>query len=136
MVYGMTLSDKQFQFLKDSTSLMQYIINKGWKLTYGETWRREETQKRLYELELTTTLNSKHIKKLAIDLNIFVPQYSINPAIHTVEKSGQWFLLLNNKDNLPLVEDIGAYWENLHEGNKAGMFWKSFVDMFHFEAKE
>lgn len=132
----MTLSDKQFDFLKDSMALMQYIINKGWKITYGETWRRPQTQQWLYEQDLTTTLNSKHIKRLAIDLNLFVPQYDINPNTYEVQCSGDWYLLLNSKKNLSILQDIGAYWENLREGNRAGMFWKAFVDMHHYEAKE
>jgi hypothetical protein len=129
----MTLSDQQFEFLKDTQKLLTYIINKGYKITYGETWRRRETQEWLVKEGLSKTMASLHIKRLAIDLNIFVPDGMINPAKYKAQKSGRgWWYLENHEDNLPLIDDIGAYWENLHDKNEAGMFW-DFTDLFHFQ---
>jgi len=41
----MKLSDQQFEFAKDCVLLELWMINHGYKYTYGEAWRPDEMQK-------------------------------------------------------------------------------------------
>jgi peptidoglycan L-alanyl-D-glutamate endopeptidase CwlK len=57
---------------------------------------------------------SKHLDKLAADLNIF--------------KGGKW---LQSKEELQFA---GDYWEKMTSGNTWGGNFKTFLDTPHFEA--
>ena len=45
----MKLSDQQFEFAKDCVLLEQWMINHGYKFTYGEAWRPDEMQKTYFK---------------------------------------------------------------------------------------
>jgi len=113
----MTLSDKQFKFVKDVNILLSFIINNGYKVTFGEAYRILYTQKYYLDQGLAKTMNSKHLDKLAIDLNIFKnigDEYK-----YTVYK----------KD----IQFIGDFWESLDKKNSWGGNWIKFTDTMHFE---
>lgn len=109
----MTLSDHQFEFLKDVCKLIEFAIDQGAKVTGGELERKPEMQKIYLEKGLTKTANSQHMKKLAIDLNFFI--------------DGK---LTYNKAQL---QEIGDYWEGLSGYNRWGGNFKTFIDTPHFE---
>ena len=106
--------EKQSIFMGNVANLIAFIITtKGYKVTGGELYRTKEQQQIYFEQGKTRTLNSKHLKRLAIDLNIFI--------------NGR---LVYDKAKL---QEIGDYWEALHPDNSWGGNWKSFVDTPHFQ---
>ena len=109
----MSSSDKQFEFIKDVALLILHVSNKGWKVTGGELFRTPEQQKIYLDSGKSKTMNSKHLQKLAIDLNFFKPNGD----------------LTYNKEEL---QWIGDFWESLSDKNKWGGNWESFVDTPHF----
>lgn len=112
----MSLSDKQFEFLKDVATLIVHVTNKGWKVTGGELQRTEEQQKIYVEEGKSKTMDSLHLKKLAIDLNFFHPEYGL-----VYEREAlQW---------------IGDFWGSLSEFNEWGGNWE-FTDTPHFQRNE
>ena len=120
----MSLSDKQWIFLQNVAKLITYAERKGYKLTGGELYRTIDQQwmyvngRAIEDGELvkapvkSKTMNSKHLKRMAIDLNIF--------------KNG--VLTYDIKD----TEELGRYWEDLDENNRYGGFWK-WKDVPHFQ---
>lgn len=122
----MTLSDYQWEFLKCVAKLIQYAEDNGYKLTGGELYRTADQQYLYYygykiendKLVKTTqkskTMNSNHLKRLAIDFNIFKDKV----------------LTYDVKD----CEPLGKYWESLDKKCKWGGFWK-WKDVPHFEYK-
>lgn len=111
----MTLSDKQFEFAKDVTKLLIYLINNGYKFTLGEALRTKEQQRIYFDSGASLTMNSQHLDKMAIDLNIWV--------------DGD---LTYNKDKLFRV---GRYWKSLSPENRWGGDFKDISDANHFERK-
>ena len=123
----MSLSDKQWIFLQNVAKLITYAEEQGYKLTGGELYRTHDQQYLYYngrtiikgKLVGTTrkskTMNSKHLKRLAIDLNIF--------------KDG--VLTYKYED----VEPLGTYWKSLNSKNDWGGFWK-WKDVPHFQMSE
>ena len=67
----MSLSDVQFEFLRDVISLLRFAVAKGWKVTFGEVARPIEMQEIYVQTGRSTTMFSKHLQRLAIDLNFF-----------------------------------------------------------------
>lgn len=110
----MSLSDEQWLFLQDVAKLIDYVKSKGWKLTGGELFRTAEQQKIYFDSGKSKTMNSNHLKKLAIDLNIF-------------DKENVFVLDKN------ILQWIGDYWESLSKQNKWGGNYKNFIDCPHFE---
>lgn len=116
----MTLSDEQFEFGKDLALLVLYISAIGQKCTIGEVQRTEAQQKLYVEAGKSWTMNSKHLKKLAADLNIWIDGVYIGalPASKAAE----------------LAEPIGAYWESLRPANTWGGRWSGrHKDVPHFQ---
>jgi peptidoglycan L-alanyl-D-glutamate endopeptidase CwlK len=107
----MALSDEQFEFAKDVSLLFQHLIKGEYKFTIGDVQRSEEQQVLNYKMGLSKTMRSQHLKKLAIDLNIF-----INGKL-TYDKAK--------------LQSIGDYWERLNSKNEWGGNWH-FVDTVHF----
>jgi hypothetical protein len=68
----MTLSDEQWAFLQDVARLITFCAEHGMKLTGGELFRTVEQQKIYVDTGLSKTMDSKHLKRLAIDLNLFI----------------------------------------------------------------
>lgn len=124
----MSLSDKQWIFLQNVGNLIMWAAKNGYKLTGGELYRTIDQQwlyyngKKIVDGELvdttrkSKTMNSKHLKRLAIDLNIF--------------KNG--VLTYKYED----IEPLGNYWESLNERNKWGGNFTNFKDCPHFQMTE
>ena len=118
MAYGgeMRLSEKQMKFSIMVSKLITFATEQNIGITLGHAWRDVETQQRLYDKGLSRTMNSKHLDKLAIDLNVFV------------NKRGHLVWSANTED----YEVLGDYWENKLGGRWGGNF-NNFVDAGHFE---
>ena len=108
----MSMVDEQHAFLQDVAKLIVYATSLGLKVTGGELHRTPEQQAIYVQTGRSKTLKSKHLERLAIDLNFF--------------KDGK--LTYD-------VPEVGKYWESLSSKNSAGMFWKSFKDAPHFERR-
>lgn len=109
----MTLSDQQFEFIKDVGLLIHFISNSGWKVTGNELYRPAEMQRIYFDQGKSKTLDSLHQDKLAIDLNLFHPEKGL-----TYEK----------KD----LQQFGDFWESLNDRNEWGGNWE-FLDTIHFQ---
>ena len=109
----MNLSDEQAAFLMDACKLIQYATEQGWTVTGGEMYRTQAQQEIYFKEGKTKTLQSNHMRRLAIDLNFL--------------KNGQpvW-------DKAQLAP-IGAFWESLNPLNRWGGNFKSLPDVPHFE---
>lgn len=106
--------DKQFLFLQNVSKLIQFVETlPGYQVTGGELFRTPEQQAIYVAKGLSKTNNSKHLRRLAIDLNLF---------IDGVYKT-------DNASYKPLAD----YWKTLHPQNDAGYFWG--WDGNHFEMK-
>jgi len=66
----MTLRQKQSAFAKLVASLIWKADDLGFEVTIGEVYRSPEEAKRLFDLG-KGILNSLHISKLAVDINLF-----------------------------------------------------------------
>ncbi len=111
----MSMVSEQATFLLDACKLIQFANEKGFQVTGGELFRTPEQQQIYVKTGRSKTMNSKHLSRLAIDLNIFKD----GVLLYDVEK----------------LKEIGQYWESLSPNNSAGMFWKSFKDVPHFERR-
>ena len=109
----MSMVAEQAAFLQDVAKLITWAFDNGFTLTGGELFRAPEQQAIYVKTGRSKTMNSNHLKRCAIDLNIFV--------------NG---VLCYDKTKLA---PLGAYWESLSPKNRAGMNFKSFIDMPHFE---
>jgi hypothetical protein len=112
----MSLSDEQWEFLQDVSKLILYAKGLGVKLTGGELQRTEYQQEEHIRNGVSKTMDSYHIKKLAIDLNLFV------------DGEIQW-------NECKEWAQLGYYWESLNSKNSWGGNWKSFKDLPHFERR-
>lgn len=111
----MSMVSEQFMFLQDVAKLIQFCVSEGIIVTGGELYRTEEQQQIYVRTGRSKTMNSNHLKRLAIDLNFFI--------------DGKLCY------DVPSLSKIGTYWESLSPHNSAGMFWKSFKDVPHFERR-
>ncbi len=68
----MSLSKRQRIFTLMVADLIGYAYSRGYELTFGHAWRDRETQRRLVELGLSKTMDSKHCQRLAVDFNLFI----------------------------------------------------------------
>lgn len=109
----MSLSQEQAAFLLDACKLIEYATAQGWMVTGGELYRTPEQQAIYVNTGRSKTLNSNHLKRLAIDLNFF--------------KDGK---IIWDKATLA---PLGAFWESLNPKNRWGGNFKSLVDCPHFE---
>lgn len=103
---------EQAAFLLDVCKMIQWATEQGYVVTGGELSRPVEMQQIYVKTGRSKTMKSRHLDRLAIDLNFF--------------KDGK----LTYE-----TEDVGRYWESLSPKNSAGMFWKSFKDAPHFERR-
>ncbi|MGM0377849.1 MAG: M15 family metallopeptidase [Bacteroidota bacterium] len=109
----MTLREKQSIFLRNVAKLVLWAFENGYELTGGELQRTQEQQEVYVNEGLSKTLNSQHLKKLAIDLHLFISgQYKSDKESHT---------------------PLGEYWESLNENNVWGGRWG--FDANHYEMK-
>lgn len=109
----MKTSEKQAIFTKNIAYLIFYAESIDIKLTFGEAYRTEYQQAEHLRTGKSKTMNSNHLKRLAVDFNFF-----INGKL-TYEK--------------PKLVALGKYWEDLQPLNRWGGNYKSFTDTPHFE---
>lgn len=110
------LLKSQQLFSENLIKLFSYLVNNGYQFTLGEAWRTKEQQEIYIKSGRSKTMNSKHLSRLAIDLNIFKNDKLLNDPLEFYE--------------------IGKYWESLHENNGYGGFWRTMRDFPHFEMRE
>lgn len=108
----MTLSQKQQYFAKLVAELLRHIYSNGMACTFGEALRTPEQQKLYVEQGKSQTLNSKHLDKLAIDLNLFI--------------DGEY------KTDKESYKEIGEFWKSLDPDCVWGGDF-SFGDGNHFQ---
>ena len=109
----MSLIQEQQMFLLDVCELIKFATATGLVVTAGELWRPPEMQKIYVQTGRSKTMKSKHLDRLAVDLNFF--------------KAGKYIQSYNE-----LVE-VGKYWESLNPKNRWGGNFSSFKDLPHFE---
>lgn len=116
----MGLVQEQWEFLKDVSRLIIKADELGITLTAGEMFRTEEQQKIYFDTGKSKTMNSNHLKRLAVDFNFFI--------------GGQ--LVYSH----PRIDELAKYWEGLNSKNRwGGNFDKNwntkdcFIDQPHFE---
>lgn len=107
----MTLSQAQKIFTLNIAKLIIWAYDQGYELTFGEAVRTMEQQKIYLASGASKTLNSGHLKRLAVDLNLFI----------------DGVYMTDTESYKPLAE----YWKILHPKNIAGYDWK--FDGNHFE---
>lgn len=125
----MTLREKQSTFLFNVAKLIFWAFDNGYELTGGELLRTKDQQYLYFEgykldriggvlklfkiNSLSKTMNSKHLDKLAIDLNLFVDgEYKSDAESH---------------------RPLGEYWKSLNPDNVWGGDWG--WDGNHYEMK-
>jgi len=116
----MSLSSKQHLFAKDVAILFSFIIAEQWKFTIGEVKRTEYQQQKYLKEDKAQTMDSSHIRKMAIDINFFKPG-----KIHPDK-----YKLTYKKEELQL---FGDFWESLNPKNEWGGNWIQFQDTPHFQ---
>jgi len=109
------LVPQQHAFLQDVAKLIVFAAEQGFYVTGGELFRTPEQQQIYVSTGRSKTMNSNHLRRLAIDLNFI--------------KDGKLIY------DIPMLTPIGEYWQSLSSKNSAGMFWKSFKDVPHFERR-
>lgn len=117
----MSLVKAQAEFLNHVTQLLTKANEMEFVVTGGELYRTIEQQKIYIQQGRSKTMNSKHLSRLAIDLNFF-----------KTHSDGSLYLTYDKKE----LQQLGDYWESLHPKNKWGGNWESFKDMPHFERAE
>ena len=108
----MKLSEHQQAFAQDAARLILHVPELGYACTLGEALRTTEMAE-LYAKRGTGIKNSQHIKKLAIDINLF--------------KDGVY--LSDTESHRP----FGEWWESLNSLNRWGGRYK---DGNHYERME
>lgn len=106
----------QSQFLRHVADLITKAHGLGFMVTGGELYRTKDQQQLYFMRGLSHTMNSQHMKRLAIDLNFFMD------GDLTYDKAD--------------IQAVGDYWESLHPQNRWGGNWTSFLDTNHFERRE
>jgi len=116
----MALVIEQAAFLLDMCKLINFAASRGFIVTGGELERKPEMQEIYVKTGRSKTMNSRHLKKCAIDLNFFLRG-----------KDGKLALTYD----VAALKPIGDYWESLDPQNSWGGNWRSFVDVPHFERR-
>ena len=108
----MSLATEQAAFLLDACKLIQKATELGFTVTGGELYRTAEQQEIYMKTGRSQTMNSLHLKRLAVDFNFF--------------KDGK---LIYDK---AMLAPLGAYWESLNPLNSWGGNGRKLVDTPHF----
>lgn len=111
----MSIRNEQVFFVSDVIQLISHAQKLGFEITLGEAYRTPEQQEIYFRQGKTKTMDSYHLRRLAIDLNFF--------------KNGKYLIA---KEDL---QELGDYWESLSAANSWGGNWESFVDTPHFERR-
>ena len=116
----MSLVKEQALFLTHLAKLILKAPEYGLILTGGELFRTREQQEIYVKSGRSKTMNSRHLRRLACDLNFF-----------TLDENGKPQLTYSGS----AVERLGKYWETLDPANSWGGNWSSFKDAPHFERR-
>jgi hypothetical protein len=116
----MALGQEQEIFAGHVAQLINKAIDLGFGVRLGECMRTPEQQKLYFNSGRSKTMNSQHLKKLAIDLNLIT-----QGRLATAKE----------------INELGKWWESLDPKNRWGGSWRglvesgqsSFVDSPHFE---
>ncbi len=112
----MTLREQQSKFATMTAQLILWCQEQGYEVTLGEAYRTK-AQQEIYVAEgKSQTMRSKHLNRLAVDLNLFV--------------AGKY------QTSMAAYAPLGAYWTSLDPGCVWGGNWTSFKDAVHFEFTE
>ncbi len=117
----MSLLRHQSAFMLHVAELIRKASELGFHISGGELYRTTEQQALHIKNGRSTTMNSQHLKRLAVDLNFFKET-----------PTGELQLTYDVEDLRPL----GEFWENLDSANRWGGNWNSFKDTPHFERRE
>jgi hypothetical protein len=110
----LTLREAQSIFLQNVAKLILWAFDNGYELTGGELQRTEEQQE-VYVLEgKSKTMDSDHLKRLAIDLNLFID------GVYKTDRES--------------YKPLADFWKGLHSNNVAGYDWG--WDANHFAMKQ
>lgn len=116
----MSLVHQQNIFLLHVAELIRKAAELGFLASGGELYRTAEQQAIHMKAGRSKTLNSQHLKRLAIDLNFFQPT-----------PDGALTLTYD----VEALRPLGEFWESLDPANRWGGKW-SFKDTPHFERQE
>jgi len=109
----MRLSIHQQIFVQNIALLILKANSIGVNFSFGEATRTEYQQKEYLRTGKSKTMNSNHLKRLAVDFNFFID-------------GGLTY-------KHPKIDILGAYWEKLDTLNRWGGNFKNFSDSPHFE---
>lgn len=109
----MGLSSKQRLFTKNIGLLIGEAYRIGIGLTFGDAYRPEYLQRHYVATGKSKTMNSKHLKRLAVDFNFFIDGNLTYKKEH--------------------IQELGDYWESLNPLNEWGGNWNTFIDTPHFQ---
>lgn len=112
----MSLVPDQAAFLLDVCKLIQFATDKGFSVTGGELWRSPEQQAIYVKTGRSKTMRSRHLERLAIDLNFFV--------------GGRLCY------DVTIIRPVANYWESLHPLNSWGGNGVAIKDVPHFSRGE
>jgi len=96
----LSVRNKQSIFLKNVAKLILWAFDNGYELTGGELYRTAEQHAINVSKGLSKATRSKHMDRLAIDLNLFI--------------NGEF------KTDTQSHKPLGAYWCSLHPLNRWG----------------
>lgn len=113
----MKTSDKQWKFLQDAAKLILFIEDQGWKASGGELQRTMYQQREHLRTGRSKTKRSRHLGKMAIDLNLWLDGSLITNK-------------LTQRQRIAL-RIIGDYWNSLDPLNISGIDWD--WDYGHFQ---
>lgn len=117
----MSMIREQSTFLLHVSELIRKAAELGFLTSGGELFRTPEQQSLHVKNGRSTTMNSQHLKRLAVDLNFFKPDAAGAPRLtYDVEE----------------LRPLGQYWESLDAANRWGGHWNTFKDTPHFERRE
>ena len=109
----MKLSREQQLFSQQIALLIIRANTLGVNLTFGEAWRTKEQQAIYVKQGKSKTMDSNHLRRLAVDFNFFI--------------EGKLYY------RHPLISKLGHYWESLDRLNRWGGHFPYFYDGAHFE---
>ncbi len=117
----MSLLREQSTFLLHVAELIQKASELGFYASGGELYRTSEQQALHVKNGRSNTMNSQHLKRLAVDLNFF-----------KAAPDGMLKLTYDVEE----LRALGEFWEGLDTANRWGGNWTSFKDTPHFERRE
>lgn len=131
MDYNELLRKKQQEFTYNLSLLIQRIHFLGCRATMGEVYRTNDQQWLYFNGKTikngkivdgdkkSWTMDSKHLDRLAVDINLFIPL------------DGKYELSWDSKYH----KELGEYWVSLHPQNKYAVTLKdgTKTDLGHFE---